>query len=71
MYLENRLYTEEELINLNAVTPLTPLEYYSHHEDLKNEYEEYCATHNIPADNESSAKEFKQFLAITLDDVDV
>ena len=34
-------------MKLNAVTPLTPLEYYSHHEELKNEYEEFCATHNI------------------------
>lgn len=30
MALENRLYTEQELIDINAETPLTPLEYYTH-----------------------------------------
>lgn len=58
MELENRLDTEDELININAETPLTPLEYFSHHEDLKGEYEVFCKERNIPADDNASAEAF-------------
>ena len=61
MALENRLYTEEELVNINAETPLTPLEYYTHHEDLKGEYEKYCIEQGIPMDDNASAEAFQSF----------
>ena len=62
MALENRLYTEEELVNINTETPLTPLEYYTHHEDLKGEYEKYCIEHCIPMDDNASADSFQMYL---------
>lgn len=58
MVLENRLYTEQELIDINAETPLTPLEYYTHHEDLKSEYEEFCKEHGYTILSSEAADEF-------------
>ena len=43
MELENRFYTEEELVDINADYPLSVLDYLLHHKTMKAEYEAFCA----------------------------
>ena len=62
MELENRLYTEEELVDINAESPLPLLDYLLHHGGGKAEYEAFCAERNIPVNDEASADSYQTYL---------
>lgn len=62
MELENRLYTEEELVDINADYPLSVLDYFLHHETMKAEYEAFCAERDIPVNDEASADSYQTYI---------